>query len=55
MKYRIGINQAQAIKFNMNINQAFIFDLLTTASTWAIPVVNENNITYYWVARQTII
>ncbi len=55
MKYILHINQEQAIKLGMkNINQAIIFDLLTSASTWAEPVIYENKV-YYWVARQVVV
>jgi len=54
MKYTLIINQPQAIALGItNINQAHIFDLLTTASTWAEPIIIENKV-YYWVARQII-
>ena len=54
MKYVLHINQEQAIELGIaNIIQAHIFDLLTTASTWATPVEVEGE-TYFWVARQTI-
>ena len=36
-----------------NINQAHIFDMLSTASTWATPI-EINNGYYYWVSRQVI-
>ncbi len=54
MKYNLNINQVQAIELGItNINQAHIFDLLTSASTWAdAEIVNDT--VYYWVARQTI-
>ena len=55
MKYILHINQEQAIKLGMtNTNQAIIFDLLTSASTWAEPVIYENKV-YYWVARQVVV
>ena len=54
MKYTIYVNQAKAIDLGLtNINQAMIFDLLTTASTWANPSPIHGEI-YYWVARQAI-
>ena len=55
MKYTIYVNQAKAIDLGLtNINQAMIFDLLTTASTWAKPTTIDGEI-YYWVARQAIV
>ena len=55
MKYILHINQAQAIKLGMtNTNQAIIFDLLTTASTWAEAIIHDNKV-YYWVARQVVV
>ncbi len=55
MKYILHINQEQAIKLGMtNTNQAIIFDLLTSASTWAEPIIYENKV-YYWVARQVVV
>lgn len=54
MKYTLHINQALAIELGIkNINQAHIFDLLTTASTWAKPEIVGTEV-YYWVARQNI-
>jgi len=55
MKYTIYVNQAKAIDLGLtNINQAMIFDLLTTASTWAKPTQIDGEV-YYWVARQAIV
>ncbi|WP_419767256.1 hypothetical protein [Arcobacter sp.] len=54
MKYKIQVSQDQAIQLGIkNINQAHIFDLLTTSAVWAKAVAIDNEI-YYWVARQTI-
>lgn len=54
MKYTLHINQALALELGIkNINQAHIFDLLTTASTWAKPEIIGAEV-YYWVARQNI-
>ena len=54
MKYYLKINQAKAIEFGIkNINQAHVFDLLTSASSWATPI-KINNEFYYWVSRQSI-
>lgn len=36
-----------------NINQAIVLDLLLNASSWAEPVVYEDEV-YYWVARQAV-
>lgn len=54
MKYNLHINQLKAVELGIkNINQAHIFDLLTTASCWAnIQTINNEN--FYWVSRQTI-
>jgi len=55
MKYTIYVNQAKALDLGLtNINQAMIFDLLTTASTWAKPTHIDGDV-YYWVARQAIV
>ncbi len=55
MKYNLNINQAQALNLGIkNINQAHIFDLLTSASTWATTEIVNNNV-YYFVARQMIV
>jgi DNA-binding transcriptional ArsR family regulator len=55
MKYTIYVNQAKAIDLGLtNINQAMIFDLLTTASTWAKATHIDGEV-YYWVARQAIV
>jgi len=54
MKFILVINQQKALDLGIqNINQAHIFDLLTTASTWADPEIIDNQV-YYWVSRQTI-
>ena len=55
MKYNLNINQVQALELGIvNINQAHIFDLLTSVSSWAdTEIVNDT--VYYWVARQTIV
>lgn len=54
MKYNLHVHQALAIELGIkNINQAHIFDLLTTASTWAKPEIVDGSV-YYWVARQSI-
>lgn len=54
MKYHLHINQKAAIEMGIkNINQAHIFDLLTTCSVWAEPIIIEGEV-YYWSARQTI-
>ena len=55
MKYNLNINQIQALNLGIkNINQAHIFDLLTSASTWATTEIVNNNV-YYFVARQMIV
>ena len=55
MKYNLYINQAAAIELGItNINQALLFDLLTTASTWATPEMVNDEV-YYWVARQVMV
>ena len=54
MKYNLIVNQERAIMLGIdNINQALIFDMLTSASTWAEPETVDNQV-YYWVSRQTI-
>jgi len=54
MKYTLTINQPQAIELGISsVNQALIFDMLTSAATWAKPAIIDNDV-YYWVARQTI-
>jgi DNA-binding MarR family transcriptional regulator len=54
MKYTLYINQLKAIELGItNLNQAHIFDLLTTASSWA-SVEIINNEYFYWVSRQAI-
>ena len=54
MKYHLHINQAKAIELGIkNINQAHVFDLLTSASSWATPIEIDNTF-YYWVSRQSI-
>jgi len=54
MKYTIAINQKQAIELGLtNINQLFIFDLLTSAQSWAKTIIIDGE-SHYWVARQVI-
>lgn len=54
MKYNLYVHQVKAIELGIkNINQALIFDLLTSASTWAETEIVNNEV-YYWVARQKI-
>ena len=54
MKFNLYVNQEKAIKLGIkNIQQAIIFDLLTTASTWATPETIDNEV-YYWVSRTKI-
>ena len=55
MKYHLYVNQLQALQLGCkNINQALIFDLLTSASTWANTEIMDEEV-YYWVARQVVI
>jgi len=54
VKYYLHINQAKAIELGIkNINQAHVFDLLISASSWATPI-NINDRLFYWVSRQKI-
>jgi len=54
MKYQLNVNQQQAIELGItHINQALIFDLLTTVASWAETIVIDNEV-FYWVSRQTI-
>ena len=54
MKYILCINQPKALDLGINsVNQAHIFDLLTSAASWASPIIIQNNV-FYWVSRQTI-
>lgn len=54
MKYYLHINQAKAIELGIkNINQAHVFDLLTSASTWATPIKIDDKF-YFWVSRTKI-
>lgn len=55
MKYFLSTNQGKALKLGIrNINQAIIFDLLTTLSTWSTPEVMDGQV-FYWAARQRIV
>lgn len=54
MKYTLYVNQAMAVELGIkNINQAHVFDMLSTVSTWATPVEIDGGF-YYWVSRQII-
>ena len=55
MKYNLYLNQVALKEFGINnVNQGLIFDLLTTASSWATPIIIDKEV-YYWVARQKIV
>ncbi len=54
MKYYLHINQAKAIELGIkNINQAHVFDLLTSVSSWATPIKIDDKF-YFWVSRTKI-
>lgn len=54
MKYTLFLNQHKAKELGIkNINQGHIFDLYTTVSTWASPIIHDNKV-YYWAARQRV-
>ena len=54
MKFYLHINQAKAIELGIqNINQAHVFDLLTSASSWATPIKIDEKY-FYWVSRTKI-
>ena len=53
-KYTLFIDQRECMRLGItNINQAIIFDLLSSASKWAKTIVIDGEV-YYWVARQAI-
>jgi hypothetical protein len=55
MKYTLNVNQPKALELGVtNLNQAIIFDMLTTASSWA-KTITINHSTYFWVSRNAII
>jgi len=54
MKYTLLINQIQAIKLGLSLQEAILLDILSSAATWAEPIhLNEEE--YYWVTRQKIL
>jgi len=54
MRYSLYINQPIALELGIeNTSEAFIFDYLIIAPTWAEPIIIDNQV-YYWVARQKI-
>mgnify|MGYP003975108889 FL=1 len=54
MKFYLHINQAKAIELGIqNINQAHVFDLLTSVSSWATPIKIDDKY-FYWVSRTKI-
>lgn len=54
MRFYLHINQAKAIELGIqNINQAHVFDLLTSASSWATPIKIDDKF-FYWVSRTKI-
>jgi len=54
MKYTLLVNQYQAVKLGISIQEAILLDILTTAATWAEPIqIAEQQ--YYWLARQKIL
>ena len=55
MKYIININQAKALELGIiNLNQAIIFDILTTASSWAKKIKIDKD-DYFWISRGFIV
>jgi DNA-binding PadR family transcriptional regulator len=55
MRYTLNVNQPKALELGItNLNQAIIFDMLTTASSWA-KIITINCNTYFWVSRSSII
>ena len=53
MKYNITLNQPKMIEHSLNVSQWCILDILSVAPTWC-EIVNFNNSSYFWVARQKI-
>ena len=54
MKYHLHINQSKAIELGIkNVNQAHVFDLLTSVSSWATPIKIEDQF-YFCVSRTKI-
>ena len=54
MKYILLINQKEAIRLGLSLQEAILLDILSTAATWAEPIqIAEQQ--YYWVARQKIL
>lgn len=54
MKFILSINQKRAIELGIkNAQQAIILGLLCECSTWAKPILIEEEV-YYWAARQEI-
>lgn len=55
MKYTLTVNQKACFDLGIkNINQAHIFSLLMSASTWAKGYLMPDNEISYWVARQVV-
>ena len=54
MRYTIHINAVKCQEWGLNLNQGALFDLLNQASSWAKPVVIDNEV-YYWISRNMII
>jgi DNA-binding MarR family transcriptional regulator len=54
MIFNININQPKAIELGLNLNQTIVFSMLTTASTWAKPVILNKKL-FYWVSRNKVI
>ena len=55
MKYTLFINQKAAIRLGLSLQEAILLDILSTAATWAEPILFETEEEYYWMARQKII
>lgn len=55
MKYKILINQKEAIQLGLSLQEAILLDILSTATRWAESIHLDTEKESYWVARQKII
>ncbi len=53
MRYTLSIDQVKSTEWDLNINEAHVFDLITKASSWAKAVIINNDV-YYFLFRRVV-
>ena len=54
MRYFTNINNVKCLEWGLNVNQGALFDLLYEASSWAKPIIVDEQV-YYHVSRNLVI